>query len=433
MKNGAAKKLTDFQIRNLKAGSKRYIEWDPHGLGVRVTPKGFKSFVFVYRFEGRLRMMTLRNGAGRTTYPAITLSEAREAHRDAQDKLNKGIDPGAKAIVERDEERKAPTVADLAHEYLEKWAKLRKRSWKTDKRVLEKDVLPDPPEGAGWGRRKAKDITRRDLIKLLDDIVDRGAPIMANRTFAIIRKMFRFGAKRGIVTTSPCNDIDAPAQENQRDRVLTAEEIRAFWNGLDGESMNGVNPFIKLALKLGLVTGQRKGECCAAAWEEISLEDSWWTIPGEKTELRLNQGVEYGLAKNGLPHRVPLTPLAKDILQEAKALSDDSPWVFSSPRTNRPITPPAVNHAVRLHLNGLGITFVPHDLRRTAASHMTGMGISRLVVSKILNHMERGVTAVYDRHSYDAEKRVALESWGRKLQSIIEGTESKVIPIVRGS
>ena len=64
-------------------------------------------------------MMTLHNEAGKTTYPAITLAEAHEAHRDAQDKLNKGIDPGAKAIIEREEEREAPTVAKLADMFQE--------------------------------------------------------------------------------------------------------------------------------------------------------------------------------------------------------------------------------------------------------------------------------------------------------------------------
>jgi integrase len=372
-------------------------------------------------------MMTLQNEAGKTTYPAITLAEAREAHRDAQGKLNKGIDPAAKAATEREVERKAPTVADLASKYLKEWAMPRKRSWKTDKRILEKDVLPE------WGRRKVRDITRRDVKELLRKVLDRGG-IMANRTLALIRKMFNYAADElEIIPVSPCLKIKAPAPENQRDRVLTAEEIRGFWHGLDGEGMNAVNPFIKLALKLELITAQRKGECCAAAWEEIDLEEGWWTIPAEKTVLREQFGVEDGLAKNKLPHRVPLTALAIKVLQAAKVLSGDSPWVFPSPRTNRSITPPAVNHAMRLRLNSLGITFVPHDLRRTAASHMTGMGIPRLVVSKILNHVERGITAVYDRHSYDLEKRQAMEAWGLKLEKIIEKSEgvSNLISLIR--
>ena len=131
--------------------------------------------------------------------------------------------------------------------------------------------------------------------------------------------------------------------------------------------MKGINPLIKLALKLELVTAQRKGECCKVAWEEIDFEEGWWTIPSEKTVLRDKHGVENGLAKNKLPHRVPLTVQALEILRVAKTLSGDSPWVFPSPRINRPITPAAVNHALRLRLNSLGLVFVPHDLRRTAS------------------------------------------------------------------
>jgi integrase len=131
---------------------------------------------------------------------------------------------------------------------------------------------------------------------------------------------------------------------------------------------------------------------------------------------------------------VPLSPLTLELLQAAKNITGDSPWVFPSPQTDRHITPEAVDHALRRPgLEALGFTFVPHDLRRTAASHMTGMGISRLVVSKILNHVERGITAVYDRHSYDREKRQALEAWALKLKAIIEEAEINVIPLVRGA
>ncbi|WP_153188684.1 tyrosine-type recombinase/integrase, partial [Candidatus Magnetaquicoccus inordinatus] len=107
------------------------------------------------------------------------------------------------------------------------------------------------------------------------------------------------------------------------------------------------------------------------------------------------------------------------------------PWLFPSRIPGRHVTQTSVDHALRKNLAVLGVeSFTPHDLRRTAASLMTGMGISRLVVSKILNHVERSITAVYDRHGYDQEKRLALDAWGRRLESIVTWQpESNVVPL----
>jgi integrase len=168
--------------------------------------------------------------------------------------------------------------------------------------------------------------------------------------------------------------------------------------------------------KLSLLTAQRGGEVRAMRWVDVDLETRWWTIPAE-------------VAKNGLAHRVPLSHAAHELLLPLQATAA-SPWVFPSPRLpHRPVknvhTP-----AGRLEAQS-GVAFVPHDLRRTAASHMTSMGIPRLVVAKILNHSEPGVTRVYDRHSYDAEKRQALEAWGRKVLALVTGESGKVIPLQR--
>jgi integrase len=315
------------------------------------------------------------------------------------------------AVHQRKAERVAETVEELAEAYLEKWARPRKRSAAEDERILRKDVIP------AWRPRKAKDITRRDVIALLDKIVDRGSPIAANRTLAVIRRMFGWALSRDIVPTSPCVAVKAPAKENRRDRVLSADEIAAFWRALDNPEF-GMSPAIRLALKLQLATAQRKGEVIGAEWNEFDLDGRVWTIPA-------------GKAKNGMPHRVPLSALALAVLDEIKAATSKRPdpsrggparWLFPSPRTGKPITGPAVDHAMRdpRSRNMLGTDdATPHDLRRTAASHMTSIGISRLVVSKILNHAEPGVTAVYDRHSYDSEKRAALAAWGVRLEEII--------------
>jgi integrase len=404
-------KFTDRSIQALKPHEKRYIEWKDggNGLGIRITPSGRKSFIFMYRFDGRPRMMTLG------VYPKTTLADAHQDQANALKLLEKGIDPGERRVEANQEARKALTVKQLGDEYLEKWAKPRKRSWEEDKRILDKDVLPR------WKHRRAKDITRRDVITLLDSIVDRGAPIAANKTLAVIRKMYNFAIGRDIVETTPCAAIPAPSKINQRDRVLSADEIKAFWNNLEEAEMSKE---IRLALKLQLLTAQRRGEIATIAWNDVDSESGWWTIPAERS-------------KNTLPHRVPLSSQATAILEELKALNPESSWVFPSPRGKKtPVTADSLTKALSRNFDKLKTEhFSPHDLRRTAASQMTAMGISRLVVSKILNHVESGITAVYDRHSYDKEKRQALDAWGRQLDTIIKGkdeeSEDKVVELKR--
>jgi integrase len=389
-------RLTDRGIAALKSKSQRYEVWEEGrtGLGVRVSPVGRKSWVFMYRFGGKARRM------GLGTYPAVGVAEARMKHAKAKVLLEKGVDPGAQELAHKRAEQSAETVADLIEEYLEKWARPRKRSAHEDERQLRKDVLP------AWGKRKAKDITRRDVIALLDGIAERGSPIQANRTLAVVRKMFNFAISRDILDATPVAMVKAPAKENQRDRVLSADEIRAFWQGLDTAPMS---EGVKLALKLQLVTAQRPGEVARISLTELDIQETIWTIPAER-------------AKNEQGHRVPLSPPALELIQQARFQAGDSQWLFPSPRIEGPIAPRSIDHALHKALSGMGLANItPHDLRRTAASNMTALGINRLVVSKILNHVEKGVTAVYDRHGYDAEKRHALEVWASRLEEIVSG------------
>lgn len=405
-------KFTDRKIKNLKPLPKRYIEWEENsGLGIRVSPKGRKTWIFMYRFDGKARMMTIG------TYPAVSVAAAHKTRGDALDDLENLVDPGVKIVETNIENRSAPTICELKQEYLEKWAKQHKRTWQEDKRILEKDVIP------AWGRRKAKDIKRRDVITLLDSIVERGAPIVANRTLEIVRKMFNFAIEQDIIEISPCMKVRAPGKETQRDRVLSEDEIKIFWDALDrvvdidDENKLEMSAGIRLALKLQLLTAQRRGEIATAEIAEFDLNTGWWTIPGDKS-------------KNGLSHRVPLSPQARKIVKQAIKLAGDSRYLFPSPRPGSSITAGSLTKAINRNRGKIGIpNFSSHDSRRTAASLMTGMGISRLVVSRILNHVESGITAVYDRHSYDQEKQQAMNAWGRKLSSIITNTADNVIPL----
>ena len=231
--------------------------------------------------------------------------------------------------------------------------------------------------------------------------------------------MFRFGLTRDLVPHNPCEAIEAPAKENQRDRVLNVTEIKKLWKTLEKGDLE-MTLAIRLCLQLMLVTAQRRGEVVTARWQDIDIKENWWTIPES-------------VAKNNLPHRVPLSPLACRLLKAAKKDAGDTVYVFPNPGGTVPIRGDVVSKAVRRNESVFGLDhFTPHDLRRTAASQMASMGTPRLTIGKILNHVEPGVTAVYDRHSYDQEKRKALNAWARKLESIISGKKAKVIELKAG-
>lgn len=403
-------KMTDIGIRNLKPKAQRYEAWEDGrtGFGVRVSPKGRKTFVYFYWRDNKARRMTLG------VYGDVTLAEARMKYAKAKKDLSEGRDPGAEMVEHRQAERDAETVAELVELYLEKWSRPRKRSAVEDERILRKDMLPM------WGTRKAKDIKRREVIVLLDRIVERGAPIQANRTLACIRRMFNWAIERDILDASPCVQIKAPAKENQRDRALSDAEVATFWHGLDKARMSET---IRLALRLQLVTGQRKGELLAAEWAEIDKENTLWTIPAEKT-------------KNNMQHVVPLTPLAFELLVAIEGNSNGSPYLFPSPRTDRPVTGQSVDHAVRNNRELIGVGDVtPHDLRRTVATRLAALGTNRLILSKILNHVDRSVTGRYDTYHYADEKRSALEQWGSHLERLIHGesASSNVVKLQRGT
>lgn len=391
--------LTDRGVAGLQAQATQvdYFDADLAGFALRVSPGGRKTWTVLYRHNRRLRRLTLG------TYPAMKLAAARERARSQLRAASRGEDPAG----EKRRAAKAETFGDLAALYLDKHAKVHKRSWKEDERIINAELLPY------WKHVKVGDVKRGDVRTLLERIVDRGAPIMANRTQQLVRKIFNFGIGRELLEANPCTQLERPAPSRQRDRVLSETEIRKLWTALNAQPAE-----IAAVFKLRLVTAQRGGEVADMRWQDVDLEAGWWTIPGE-------------LAKNGLPHRVPLSSLAVEILQPLKTATD-----AIADKSKRPVYVLAGARGKRQRAEAskqLGLTdFVGHDLRRTAASLMAGGGVPRLVIAKILNHVEQGVTAVYDRHSYDAEKEAALTWWAAKLTAIIRNEAgAKVLAFAR--
>jgi hypothetical protein len=209
-----ARLLTAKMVQGLRAspaGQVEYFDSKVPGLALRVTRQGVKSWTLVYRRDRRVRRWTIG------WYPALSLADAREKAAEARREIAHGGDPAG----EKQLRRQAPTVADIAETYLTLHAKVHKRTWREDARILQADILPQ------WGRRPAASLTRRDVFALLDTIVERGARIQADHVLSVVRKMYNWAITRDLVEQNPCLLVKAPSHEQARDRMLTAAEIAA--------------------------------------------------------------------------------------------------------------------------------------------------------------------------------------------------------------
>jgi integrase len=378
--------FTDRSLGALKPtlGRVDYMDTGLQGLGIIVRPNGKKTFFVRYRLGRRFRRVILGD------YPAVRLRGLRDRARQLLGRVADGDDPQAEKV----EQRGAVTFRALAASYLAVHAKRRKRTWRQDERMLERDLLPS------WGHLVANEIRRRDVVLLLDRVVARGSPVMANRIRALVSKIFAFALARDLVEFNPVAGSSRPGEERSRARVLTEAEIAALWNAweADGSVTSAV-------FRMLLLTAQREGEVLAMRWKD--LDGQWWTIPS-------------GIVKNKLEHRVYLSDEARSVLNWVRGLRPESEWVFASPKTTGHVV--ALGKAKERFRAETGIAdWRPHDLRRTAATYMGRLGISRPAIARVLNHAERGVTAIYDRSTGERDIESALRVWGERLAAILRG------------
>lgn len=390
-------KLTAAAVERIKppsAGRVEYFDAMLPAFGLRVTERGHKSWIVFYRVGGRQRRMTLGS------YPALTLAEARKDARNALRRAAEGNDPATER-VRRKAEHLSNTFAAVAADFMKKHAKRRNRSWAQTDRLINKELLPV------WGQRSISDITRRDMLDLLDEIIDRGAPALANKVLGTVKTLFYWALDRDIIDTNPMARIKPPAPVVRRERMLNDEEIPLLWSAW--EKMG--HPHGRF-LQLLLVTAQRRSEVANMRWEAVDIENRLWTIPAEAN-------------KSGRAHEVPLSRLAVEIIQSVPRTHEE---LLLPTHVGKPISgfTPCKQRADKLS----GITdWRFHDLRRTAATNMARIGVSVHTISRVLNHVEGGVTSIYDRYSYLPEKHHALEAWGHKLESLIRSPKSNVLAL----
>jgi len=390
------KKLTEITIDNLKPRAYDHDVREGEGFALRVYRSGSKAWCFLYTIDGVPRRMNLGK------YPAVGVAEARKRYRAAKDLFDQGLDPQEVARQKEREHVLAPTVSALIEEYIRDYAKPKKRTWKADEQMLQKNIKPD------LGGLKVKEVTRREINLLLKKVVNRGAPRQANKVLAVARKMFNYAVKQGIIDQSPCHMIDPPSPEVAKDRILTTDEIRAVWNGFSKTRM--ADSFQRV-LKLVLVTGLRPGEAGGICGEEI--DGRWLTIPAARM-------------KNKQPHRVYLADLALEVIGEIH----NGP-LFVAPESGKPVGSDALARTVKHYREKLGMAaWTPHDLRRTASTGFSQIGVVPFVAERVLSHKDYSVRGKhYDLYAYDKEKKAALEKWADHLAKILrrEAPKGKVI------
>ena len=372
--------LTHTEVLALKARSVRYEVYDgtTPGFGIRVAPSGKKSFFVLYRQGARSRRLTLGG------FPTLSLANAREKARHSLADVLNGKDPGA----EKQEDRRAETFSELFEAYLADPRVSGKRSFKEDQRIGQKELVP------ALGSLRLKEIEPTHVEAILRKITRRGAPVMANRTLALVRSIFNFATKKRIhAGMNPCYGISR-TKEQPRERVYTDAEIGALWRACDAQP-----PWAAAAVRLFFLTAARRSEVLGMQWSEIDLKAGTWTLPVART-------------KNGQRHLIPLVPVAVQILSD---LRGESEFVFPGRKAGHPMT------TIQKRLKGLGgVENVRlHDIRRTVATGITKRRVSRFVVGRILNHADSGVTSIYDTHEYADEKREALSGWAEDLNRIV--------------
>jgi len=390
-------KLTKSAIDALATPAKDVVYWDSGcpGFGVKVTPKGRKVFIVLYRTGGagsRLRKYTIG------PHGRVTLHQARAAALKIFAARTEGRDPAA----EKQQARRrlvADRVEDLVELFISEHVS-KTRSVHEISRLLRREVIP------AWGKCSVHELGKRQVIDLVMEVAARGTPAAATKLLKVVKTFFGWCLGRAILDLSPAKGVVAPAREKARDRVLDDQELARIVRAARqiGGPYGGI-------VELLALTGQRREEVAQLTWDEIALASRTWTLPASRT-------------KNGKPHIVQLSKAAIAVLMRAPKLGK---FVFSLSGTK----PFQSFSAAKRDLDKLsGVSdWRLHDLRRTCVSGMARLGVAPHVADKVLNHQSgtiSGVAAVYQRHEFLAERKEALERWGAHLANLLKSAERLV-------
>ncbi|WP_086930236.1 tyrosine-type recombinase/integrase [Agarilytica rhodophyticola] len=409
-------KFIDSVIRNLEPSDKRQVFWcdDSAGFGLRLTPNGTKTFVYKYMLGRKSRWLTLGK------YPQYSIRKARRQYDEYYEQVNDYRRDPVEEIQQKKEANKGiPTFADFLPTYEEVMRLKGKATIDHEIKILNCHAVPV------IGNKPLNSVTSSDIDDIQTNILksaakqknaSRGGRSAVKHTLVYISQAFELAKKKhkNVVTNNPVNDIESLGEAGVRERVLSFQEIWHFWHNVEDCS----SPVTAKALKFLLVSMQRSNE--VRFMRHDAIQDNIWHMHMSDT-------------KNNTIHRVPLTPLAHQLIKQAMVFTEACPYVFGATRASKapkqpkpdliPLGQTAFSQVTRKNKDKLNITdFKPHDLRRSAATWITAVGLPKLYARLMLNHNDgdNDVTGeVYVQYSYDFEKRKAADVWQFILEQVI--------------
>jgi len=388
-------KLTKRFVENITPRpSGETLEWDDQlpGFGIRVWPSGKRVYVLKYRTnDGRQRKATIGQ------HGPLTTEQARRLALKWLSEAKHGGDPAG----EHSEARRAPTFVQLAERYLSEHARVKKkpRSVKSDEDLLRLHILPK------LGRHKVASVTRAEVTRLHHSM--RGTPGAANRTIALLSKMFNLAEKWGLCPdgSNPCRHVER-YRERKFERFLSEVELARLGEALAKAEANKTElPSVITAIRLLLFTGCRLSEILTLRWKHVDLEAQCLRLPDSKTGAKT----------------IYLSPPALEVLAGIER-ETGNPYVIEGAKPGAHL----VNlrkpwHRIRasVELDDVRI----HDLRHSFASVAVAGGLSLPIIGALLGHTQPQTTARYAHLAADP-LRQANDIIGRRIASVLHSLEN---------
>jgi integrase len=399
-------KFTDRWVQSLKPEKKEYLKHEGHGFILMVQPSGRKTFYIRYTFQGKQKKHKLgvylpkKKDEITLTPGYVSCEEARIEFNRCKGLLKEGTDPAVKAksaklvAVTEEPQKTDTTFGKMMEKFLEWSEKNHCDQWHRDTKYTLKKHVPKE-----WENRPIGDIRKLDCIELMEKIEKCGKGAARNAQKAI-RGVFTYAEERWYIDNSPIVKLTraVPSLKSvSRKRYLSEAEIKTVWEILsDGLESSPT----KRAILLVLVTGQRSSEC--AGLTSFEIDGDWWTLPPERNKME-----RY--------HTIYLTKTAKKLIGVAEGAK--FPGIDGINSLKRV----SLSHYIS-DRNYFGLPrWTPHDLRRTARTHMGRIGVLDEHAEAVVNHGKEGMTAIYNLYGYDKEKKEALLKWEAELLKIISG------------